>query len=1343
MKYSSYKARMQKIRKVMDFFYRLRFVFLGIVVVITSSLLALSIAKGSITEVSTFEISYRYGEDITYSGSAFMGEVSFEFRKKGEQEWSEEKPKYVGDYEVRAKCKGNYGNKYSSVSTFSIDPIEAPITIKNNHIDYGDDHPPLTYQLLSGDRINDDYKVNYEDLSANTTTALLDLSTIQIFDSDNVDVTNCYTLSTEEKEVTFNKSIINIKFDDNIVKKYDGGSYTNDGWEHTSGNLYYDGEIVVDNGITATEIGTYQNQHRVRVMKDDVDYSANYDIRYNDNSIRIDKSPAITIATNPLSKTYDGKPFAIGERVDVVDESGLTITEGEFNATVTGLLPIHHIEVEFTNAEVKNAVGGIKNEISYRILDKDDNDVEDHYENVIVSKGDMGISLRPVTFTTEDYEGIYNAKEQYNKNYTITEGKLADDEYEVLQDNYAKRIYVGEQDNTQSFKIYHRVEDGDPIDVTANYDVSTVYGKISIGQRSVSITSGDVREQFDNTEKYNKAYEYEESDLADGDYIKLDDYTKQTTPVEDLDNEHKYKIYHHNETEGEEDLEVTSNYDIKTIAGKINIFTEPLEFEFEEQEFEYDDKDHNYYTNGNKATLKEEFKKNLPKDFTYEVTLIPQGEEDDLDKYKKMHDYVEDGYTAKEEDVVVKIFDAKGKDVAEYYEADKIKVDIPTSTITKKKATVTVEDYEEDFNNKTLEDSVVLDRTKVGSKISATGLVTGHNLKVDYEDKSDDSPKNKKKYSEVDKPYRLNLTYSIENSKGDKVGSNYDIEFKDEKNYIDATINKRVIHLEAKDVRKVYDEKNTFVPEVKKPTEGYDGGIGKDVEKIIVDPEKIEAEKYRTLVDEHDDEVGTGVGDYDYNLTASDVKIYIGNKATVTENEDVTENYQIIFGNNAKVTIDPRPVTITNEIDKNTHPVEMDGFQYLSYDKKNHGVYKTGDTTTSAEIKIEEQDDEKETGLIDGHTMTFEYEAIKQEPDDYVDYYKDPYVEQPGKVVFGTQVWNKKGHDVTDNYQIIHDTLQFKIKKTRIDIESKNAEHDFDWEKFDDVKFIDFDFNEFYDYQSLSDLYKVTFSNHGSLPALQTNHHLMLTKYDEASAENALDYKVDGYDYTYEAKVFDFTGLKYPDDLETVKNDPERDVSDLYTISPTYEGKLFINPVKIRFSTKDKGITYDSLGHNIFEADCGVSYEITENGSPTFVQNFSIGFDYYESAGFDGESTVSNFFKAGSYTVDVKENFINTKTGTQYLGGGIISEFANNKDYYTYSISARVLTIVERKIGTRTMRYIANGSLAGSDRIEFDGGEGLYNQQWHTYTSDLSTAKIYRGEKDVTTSCYHLSYAWM
>ena len=336
MRYQDYKKKMLRIRKVIDVFYHLRFVFLGIAIVTAASITTLDLTKGNITEVSDFEISYTYGDEIKYSGSAFMGDVSFEFRKMGqtEKDWTEKEPHLVGIYEARAKSLGNHGYKYSKVSSFEIKPYPVDINIAVSKIDYGNKHPKLEYQLLGSDTLNDeDVVVTYADLTKNTTTASIDLDSIKVHDKDGNDITSCYTFTTEDKEITFNKVNITVNYAASTTYSYTGESHTND--EYTvSGKFPYPDkdELVFDGGIEVSEIGVHNNDHTAKVMTDGVE-NENYVVKVNDNSITITKAYAVTISSKSLSKTYDGEPFE-DEEFELED---LTVTPA--------LLPGHHLKL--------------------------------------------------------------------------------------------------------------------------------------------------------------------------------------------------------------------------------------------------------------------------------------------------------------------------------------------------------------------------------------------------------------------------------------------------------------------------------------------------------------------------------------------------------------------------------------------------------------------------------------------------------------------------------------------------------------------------------------------------------------------------------------------------------------------------------------------------------------------------------------------------------------------------------------------------------------------------------------------------------------------------------------
>lgn len=502
MRYQDYKKRLLKIRKVLDVFYHLRFVFLGVAIVTAASITTLDLTKGNITEVSEFQISYTYGEDIKYSGSAFMGDVSFEFRKFGNQDWIEDKPYLVGKYEARAKSLGNHGYKYSNVSTFEIKPYQVDINIAVSKVDYGNEHPKLEYKLLANDVLNEkDVVVTYADLTKNTTTASIDLDSIKVSDKNGNDITYCYTFTTEDKEITFNKVNINVNFANASTYSYTGESHTNN--EYTvSGEFPYpdDDKLVVDGGIEVSEIGVHNNNHTAKVMTNGVE-NENYVVNVKDNSITITKAPAITISSKSLSKTYDGETFE-DEEFELDD---LSISPAD------GLLPGHHLKlVEFVNKDQWKVCSNVNNEFNFDIVDNEGNHVEyeDLYQSVSKTYGKINISKKDVTITSKPLTAVFDNKYHSIPEIKSVEGLADGDEASVVLEgeNYTKQLApTTGVDNVLDYVIKRGEED-----VTDNYNITKLYEKIVITRdtfrfkfNSINDTQGTI-----TYDKHNYPYYY-------------------------------------------------------------------------------------------------------------------------------------------------------------------------------------------------------------------------------------------------------------------------------------------------------------------------------------------------------------------------------------------------------------------------------------------------------------------------------------------------------------------------------------------------------------------------------------------------------------------------------------------------------------------------------------------------------------------------------------------------------------------------------------------------------------------------------------------------------------------
>ena len=490
MRYQQYKNRMLKIRKVIDFFYRFRFVFAGVITAIVAGSIALDVSRGSIVETSNFKVSYTYGEKIEGSGSAFMSKVTFEYRRKGEDEWSEEAPKYAGEYEARARSEGNHGYKYSEPYTFEIKPYVTSFAIKDDNINFGDDSPELTYELLPGDHIDEDYVVHYEDLTENKTNAELDVNSIKIYSSDNVDVTDCYEISTEPKEITFTPSPITFNFEKVEAYPFVGNKdnpYSCDDYTF-EGNLYYGAQPVVTGGSSRWEVGSTTNVHNIAIVDDEGnDYTKNYSITRNENTITVKKAESLIITTSSMSKEYDGQPFA----------------ENSFTYSVSGIIDsVHEVyDVEYINKDVVNVVDTIdtarnnlpiENKITYKVRDKvSGNDINpsDFYSNVAVNAGTISISPIPISITTPDVNHYFDNKlvNGYEDGDVIshTGDLLAGDFLKVISDVPQKE--PGQYTNAFECGVFRKNDLGEDVDVSSNYTLSYQRGSISIEVKPIVI----------------------------------------------------------------------------------------------------------------------------------------------------------------------------------------------------------------------------------------------------------------------------------------------------------------------------------------------------------------------------------------------------------------------------------------------------------------------------------------------------------------------------------------------------------------------------------------------------------------------------------------------------------------------------------------------------------------------------------------------------------------------------------------------------------------------------------------------------------------------------------------
>ena len=1211
MRYQEYKNKMMKVRKVLDFFHRFRFVFLGVAVVIAASITTLDLTKGNITKVSEFKMNYQYGEKIEFSGSAFMGEVTFEFRKKGTEQWQDETPTKVGTYEARAKSQGNHGYKYGDITTFTIKPIDTEVTIKNSNIDFGNDSPALDYKLLGSETLNKDYKVKYDDLTKNTTYANLDLATLKVTNKDGEDVTSCYTFKTETKEVTFNKATVKVNFNKGEPFSYTGEEFSNNDYE-VSGDLFYGAKIEVDGGIKVSELGTYENNHTVKVVgPDGEDYAENYDIIVNDNSIQINKAPKVTITTNtPEAKIYDGQPFPT---------TGPDFDTYKLKYEVEGLLPIHQlINPVFTNSNMTDA-GEYDNLFDYRIVDAGGNDASGYYQSIEVITGKLVINKRVVYIKsnnhTEDDSYIFDNTEKFDD--ACVEGVhyqkssfVSGDYPEVVEDTKTKIKLPGKKDNILEYRVYHDTASG-RIDVTHNYAINQ----------------------------------------------NLTDAQK------------------------------------KAVIGQLQVEAPHLTFDFVQRSETYNGSAQYCYTNNNKVTLTHAEEEKLPEGWKA-IAEIPSNLDFEaltnagFEKGMKMRKYKEGGYevsnelkAAIKERMVFSVYDENNVKIYGYDNGNSIgsnpdsftlndfTINLPTAQINKKDVKIKVADYNEEFNNKTLQENIV-DASKNPAEYSlvsvdeSTPLPSKDKLKVEWANNidSEDSAtiaEQKKKVKNPSGPiqaYDLSIDYTIvhqEQGKEDEdVLSCYNILPSSDDKDIKATITKRPITITSiPTVTKVYDDLKTFDlgkegttvsgnnitidtndGNKKKLDATFSGGLG--TERVLIDVTN------KTTSTEN-------AGNTTYSVNLADIKIYING-------EDLTDNYTITKPDTASVYIEKRDIYF-----KNTATSALNS--HIHYDgSNNHGLY-----YGSTEYQLVDPTDT--TGLVSGHTYTMN-DQRKSDPDIYD--YQNCTAASLGIVI-------KKGgagDPLTSNYNFHIEDFYVHIIKTTININPIPQSMVFYGGPFesDDGKTIT---SGFHGYQSMSSLFNVTITCYPEDPAdgnkFADGHTLNLTKYTNGAAAKYAG----SYNFVYDWEI---TGLT------------KSQAQSIYQIN-LGTSTLTVDPAYFYvYCSGSGGKAYDG-SDAVTPSNSDVSIYVSNTNAPDEFYTY-----YTLEPEFTNPYSSGNCWQAGDYVFPVTVGAV----GPAHYGSIVI--YASGS--YTYKISRRTITIARINYSDGTSRIYYGGSLAPGD-VLYIGGE--------------------------------------
>ena len=346
-----------------------------------------------------------------------------------------------------------------------------------------------------------------------------------------------------------------------------------DGQPHTAKEVTITGKTFGTDQLTATatgsitEVGKTTNTISCTITgKED-----NYNISLKQGMLRVNPR-SLTLTTDSAAADYTGTPLT---------------KNGEDDYTVEGLLEGHKATVTVTGSQTVPGTSDNTADI-VAIKDADGKDVIKNYTvanklfgtltvNALTDANRIALTIAPKAATAK-YDGTAHGASDYE----IVSGKLP--EGVSLEVTYGGgRTDAGEGET--SIASYKLTQSG--ADVTANFNVTTNTGKITISQRPITITVDSATKEYDSKALTKNTYTVSEDSLLSGHNVAAIEIVGSQTEVGTSKNtikENSVKI-----TDASSN-DVTRNYAITLKDGTLEVTKRPITITADSATKEYDTK---------------------------------------------------------------------------------------------------------------------------------------------------------------------------------------------------------------------------------------------------------------------------------------------------------------------------------------------------------------------------------------------------------------------------------------------------------------------------------------------------------------------------------------------------------------------------------------------------------------------------------------------------------------------------------------------------------------------------------------------------------------------------------
>lgn len=470
MQYESYRGKVKRVAAFLGKVYAYKPWILLSLLVLTVVISTMVATKGFIVMETDCPAEQVYGDRQGYRAHAILGRVTYEYCEQGSTHWTTEKPVIPGKYLVRAMCTSSSGKpRYGGTYAYTLLPREISPEVSDRRIVYGET-PRVEVDLAEGDRIS--FSVRYESFDSATTRVWVDKGSISITDGEGRDRMACYVISdTPVSQLTFTRRPLQVTVQDSS-KVYDDRRLSFDGYEVSGGSLATGDRLMAVFTASIIDAGVVENTPQLRVYRSTgTEVTHLYDMDVRSGTLTVEQRP-LMIKTGSVNYTYSGAEL---------DYPKYTLDPS------TTLVSGHYLEVSDTTT--LRDCGSVDNVLGFTVRNRAGANENRNYA-FFVEAGTLQVSPRAVTVQTATGSLVYNGEYQSLQEASVKHGLGIGDELRVTEAE--SRRDVGSVQNRLTVSFYH----GDK-DVTSNYQISYMYGTLTILSRSVTVKIDDAQKIYD------------------------------------------------------------------------------------------------------------------------------------------------------------------------------------------------------------------------------------------------------------------------------------------------------------------------------------------------------------------------------------------------------------------------------------------------------------------------------------------------------------------------------------------------------------------------------------------------------------------------------------------------------------------------------------------------------------------------------------------------------------------------------------------------------------------------------------------------------------------------------